>query len=319
MLTRHLRLLVGAGQCQLGTGQRRLRGQQHRLRRRAGLQAQPCCRHRAPALLDVGLREGALRTGGHRAQIAPRRFRQQVQPARFALDRQRVDARLRQAAACVQLAAALQHRGQRQAQLGRIQRPRLPRAEGVFQFHRGHQRRPLRGLVALGGQHRAARIEQAQLRMGVGDAGNRIVQRQGRRAGLRVTRRCGPGHGTGNDPRGQRRASNLHGGTPIRLKARTGRQRRRRSDADRRSEQGSCFRAQAVVDAPQWRTVFLAPQRQDRGGVGQSRQHMTAAMRGLSELVQHAAVIPVSRRTGRWRPMVAMRHIGVGQFMHFSD
>ena len=71
------------------------------------------------------------------SEVSARDIGQQVQALRLALQGERVDAGLGQRAPRIQLAAALQHAGQRQRRFGLAESTRLAAAEGVLDLQPG--------------------------------------------------------------------------------------------------------------------------------------------------------------------------------------
>ena len=107
MLPRRRMALLGTGTIQLRSGQGRLRGQHDRLGRSAGLQPLPRSGDGTLPLGNVELGDLALALRGDHRQVATRDFRQQVEAPGLALDRQGIDATLRQRATRIELAATL--------------------------------------------------------------------------------------------------------------------------------------------------------------------------------------------------------------------
>ena len=216
VLTRGRVALDGTRAIQLGACKRGLRGQHHRFRRCTRLQALSRAGHGAPALGDVAIGDLTLAACAGHGEMTPRGVREQVEPARFALHRERIDATFGEHATRVQLAAAFEHGGQAQGQLGALQATDLAAAEHVFELCTDGPCRPQQRLVALGQQHLLARAQQAQVGMAFGDARECIVKGEDRR-GIRYRLRT---HLQARHQRqdGQSRQSQPHGEFSERVK-----------------------------------------------------------------------------------------------------
>ena len=105
----------------LGTGQRGLRSQQHRLGRGTRHQPLSGTRHGALPLHGIQVGDATLFLCRIDGQVATRDFGQQIKAPGFALDGQGVYPALRQHTSGVQLAAAFKHRRQCQTEFGALQ------------------------------------------------------------------------------------------------------------------------------------------------------------------------------------------------------
>ena len=145
-------------------------------------------------------------------QVAPGHLRQEVQPLGLSLDRQRVDPRLHQRAARVELAAALEHGCERKGQIRARQAARFAGPEHILGGCADHERRPEARAVEFGIQYVALTAGQSQIRVCLLDAREGIVE------GQTVGSGCGEAEQHRCDARGRSRESRSHGETPGKMR-----------------------------------------------------------------------------------------------------